>query len=186
MRMAAVFAAACLLLTGCAPVAREPDDLALVRVLGVDGGQLVALTAVCRGEGAEPVRGGSCGETYGQARQALPWSGPGVELSLTGVSYILIGPGVALAEVLPAMLDDLELGASATLWWGERGAAALLAACEDPAADLALLELEGAEAPTVAAAAAALAAGEPLLLPALEAEAEHLEWRGTVLWRELG
>src|SRR5699024_10956811 len=36
-----------LVLCGCAPTAREPDQLALVRVLGVAGSGPVELTAVC-------------------------------------------------------------------------------------------------------------------------------------------
>ena len=36
-----------LLLCGCAPTAREPDQLSLVRVLGVAGSGPVELTAVC-------------------------------------------------------------------------------------------------------------------------------------------
>ena len=49
MRRTALALLALLVLTGCAPTAREPDRLALVRVLGVDGGGPVALAGVCGG-----------------------------------------------------------------------------------------------------------------------------------------
>ena len=49
MRRAVALLAGLLLLSGCVPNAREPAELALVRVLGVDGGGPVTLTAVCGG-----------------------------------------------------------------------------------------------------------------------------------------
>ena len=67
---------ALLLLAGWRPVPREPEGLALVRVLGVDGSGPVELTAVCGGEDQkEPDRGRSAGADFGGALEILPWSG---------------------------------------------------------------------------------------------------------------
>lgn len=161
---------ALLLLTGCA-AAREPDDLALVRVLGVDGTGPVVMTAVCGGEdGENALRGTAAGEDYAAARRAVPWSGKGRKLSLTGVNYLVVGRDVDLAALIFLALEDPELGASATVWRAPDGALSLLRACDDPTADLELLALEGVTAPTLAQAAAALSGGETLSMPALRAE----------------
>lgn len=159
--------AAALLLAGWRPVPREPEGLALVRVLGVDGPGPLALTAVCGGDGQEdPSRGRCVGGDFEQALEVLPWSGE-EELSLTSVSYIIVGRDVKLEEVLLAALRNEELGASATVWLAEGGAAALLAECEDPAAGLELLTRRETEAPTVVQALAALEGGGTLTLPLL-------------------
>lgn len=177
--------AALLLLTGCAPAAREPDDLALVRVIGVDGAGPVTLTAVCGGENGQDVVGGSAsGEDFEQARKELPWSGKGQELALTGVSYLLIGPDADLSAVLSAVLEDADLGASAAVWFVEDGAGDLLDDCEDPAADLEILTLRGTTAPSVAQAAAALSTDGTVTLPCLVEQDGRLEERGTKVWNE--
>lgn len=179
----AILCAAMVLLAGCAPVAREPDDLALVRALGVDGGSEVTLTAVCGSDGQNPVsRGGASAADFKTARELLPWSGAGQELSLTGVSYILVGAGVELEALLDFVLEDVDLGASATVWCVEGGAAALLAACEDPVADLELLSLQKTAAPTVAQAMAALTTMGTVTLPCLGEQNGRIEERGTSVW----
>lgn len=172
-----------LLLCGCAPVAREPDNLALVRVLGVDGSGPVTLTAVCGGmDGTENSRGTATEADFLAARRQLPWSGEGVELSLTGVRYLLVGPEVDLQAVLFAVLEDADLGATATVWLVEDGAAKLLDAGTDPAADLELLALQGVRAPTVAQAVAALSTEGSVFLPCLAERDGHLEERGVMEW----
>lgn len=179
----ATLCAAMVLLCGCAPVAREPDDLALVQVLGVDGGGQVTLTAVCGSDGQKPAsRGAATAADFETARKQLPWSGAGQELSLTGVSYILVGAGVELESLLHSVLEDVDLGASATVWLAEDGAAALLAACDDPAADLELLSLQKTAAPTVAQAMAALTTTGTVTLPCLGQENGRIEKRGTNVW----
>ena len=114
--------------------------------------------------------------------EGLPWSGE-EELSLTSVSYIIVGRDVALKEMLLAVLRNEELGASATVWLAEEGAAALLDACRDPASGLDLLKRRGIEAPTVVKALAALERGEVLTLPLLTGDGPVLidweEWRGS-------
>lgn len=170
------------LVLGWRPVPREPEGLALVRVLGVDGPGPLALTAVCGGDDQEnPSRGWCTGADFQQALEALPWSGE-EELSLTSVSYIIVGRDVELREVLLAVLRNEELGASATVWLAEGGAAALLAGCGDPASGLDLLTRKGIEAPTAVEALAKLEAGETLTLPLLAGAGPVLidweEWRG--------
>lgn len=168
-------------LAGWRPAPKEPEGLALVRVLGADGPGPVALTAVCGGDGGEaPSRGRSAGESFDAALEGLPWSGE-EELSLTSVSYLVVGRDVELREVLLAVLRDRELGASATVWLAEEGAAALLDGCPDPAAGLDLLARQGVEAPTAAQALARLEGGEVLSLPLLAGDRPALidweEWR---------
>lgn len=177
--------AACgaVLLAGWRPVPREPEGLALVRALGVDGGGPVTLTAVCGGEENGPQRGRCAGESFEQALECLPWSGE-EELSLTSVSYIIVGRDVELEKVLLAALRNEELGASATVWLAEEGAAALLDRCTDPASGLELLTRQGMEAPTVVEALAALEAGEAPALPLLVGDGPELidweDWSGSL------
>ena len=104
MRRLAALLVGLLLLSGCAPNAREPADLALVRVLGVDGGGPVTLTAVCGGGDREELCRGACtGGSFQQAKEGLPWSGR-EELSLTSVSYLLVGPDTASGLVPDSVL----------------------------------------------------------------------------------
>lgn len=184
MKRWGTLALCCLLLTGCASVAREPDQLALVRVLGVDGGTPVTLTAVCAREDSEKSCGCAEGLTFEQARRALPWSGMEVELSLTGVSYLLIGPDTELDQLLFSVLEDADLGASATVWLAEEGAQAALSACEDPLTDLERLTLQRIGAPTVAQALAALSAAGTIALPCLKVQEGRLTERGMRQWQK--
>ena len=156
------------LLTGWHPVPKEPEGMALVRVLGVDGPGPVTLTAVCGGEDQEgnQSRGQCTGADFEEALSAVRWSG-GEELSVTSVTWLVIGREVELENVLLAALRNEELGASATVWLAEGGAAELLGSCADPASALELLERQGIKAPTVVEALAALYQGNELCLPLL-------------------
>ena len=175
--------ALCALLAGWHPVPKEPEGLALVRVLGVDGSGPVTLTAVCGGEDQEVDQSrGQCTETdFERALEKLPWSGE-EELSLTSVTYFIIGRDVELESVLLAALRNEKLGAAATVWLGSGGAAELLGSCADPASALELLERQGLEAPTVVEALAALYRGGGLRLPLLAAEEDGLILTGWVEW----
>lgn len=172
-------AALAVLLAGWRPVPREPEGMALVRVLGVDGAGPVTLTAVCGGEDQEdPSRGQYTGADFDGALAELPWSGE-EELSLTSVSWLVVGRDVELKQVLTAALRDEELGAAATVWLAEEGAAELLARCEDAASALELLKRRGIDAPTVVQALAGLERGETLSLPLLAGRADGpvlLDW----------
>ena len=173
------------LLAGWHPALKEPEGLALVRVLGVDGPGPVTLTAVCGGEDQEgnQSRGQCVGADFEAALEEVRWSGE-EELSITSVTWLVIGREVELESVLLAALRNEELGAAATVWLGSGGAAELLGDCEDPASALELLERQGFEAPTVVEALAALYRGDELCLPLLTAGEDGLmlidwvEWRG--------
>lgn len=170
-----------LLLTGCG---REPDQIALVRVLGVDGSGPVELTAVCGGTDQQDGSRGACREAdLAAALALLPWSGE-EELSLTSVSYLIVGEDADLQTMLFTVLEDEELGTSATVWVGRDGAAALLAECEDPASYLALLTQRGVAAPTVAQALAALCTDGRVTLPVLAAENGQPVWKGETVWED--
>lgn len=176
-------AALAVLLAGWRPAAKEPEGLALVRVLGVDGPGPVRLTAVCGGEDQGNQSRGSCaGADFDGALAGLPWAGR-EELSLTSVSYIIVGRDVELREVLLCVLRNRELGASATVWLAEEGAAEMLAGCGDPASGLDLLTRQGCGAPTAVEALARLERGEVLTLPLLAGDGPALidweEWRTT-------
>ena len=111
------------LLAGWRPAPKEPEGLALVRVLGVDGSNPVTLTAVCGGEDqGDQSRGRCAGGSFARALECLPWSGE-KELSLTSVSYLIVGRDVDLEQVLLGALRNEELGAACTVWLAENGAA---------------------------------------------------------------
>ena len=173
------------LLTGWHPAPKEPEGLALVRVLGVDGPGPVTLTAVCGGEDQEGrVSQGQCtGENFEAALEKAPWSGE-EELSLTSVTYFIVGRDVELESVLLAALRDEKLGANVTVWLAEEDAAELLGGCEDPASALELLERQGFDGPTVVEALAALYAGDGLCLPLLTAGEDGLTLVDWVEWRK--
>ena len=176
------------LLTGWHPIPKEPEGLALVRVLGVDGAGPVTLTAVCGGEDQEgnQSRGQCTGADFEQALEGVRWSGE-EELSLSSVTWFVIGREVDLESVLLAALRNVELGASATVWLGADGAAELLGSCEDPASALELLERQGFEGPTVVEALAALYEGNGLCLPLLMTGEDGLtasQRDNWVEWRE--
>ena len=176
-----LFAALLCLLSGCAPHAREPEGLALVRVLGVDGGSGVTLTAVCGSEdGREPVRGTVSAPEFASARNQLPWSGER-ELALTNLSCIIINKEAVLEEVLAAILNDQEMSPSATVWYAE-DAAKLLEACGDPVGRLQMLSDQGVFAPTVVEALAELKETGAVCLPELCVDHGMLKKGGMVLW----
>ena len=178
-----IMALAVVVLAGCAPSAREPDNLALVRVLGVDGAGPVTLTGVCGGANQRDVSRGTCqGESFGLARDRLPWSGT-EELALTSVGYLLMGRDADLTAVLFAVLEDPELGASATVWLAQDGALAELESCQDPATDLELLLRQRVWAPTAAQALAALCTEGQAVLPVVTAREGRLEIQGEEVWK---
>ena len=174
------------LLTGWRPVPKEPEGLALVRVLGVDGPGPVTLTAVCGGEDQEgnQSRGRCTGADFAKALEKVRWSGE-QELSLTSVTDLIVGREAELESVLLAALRNEQLGASAAVWLGPDGAEALLGSCEDPASALELLERQGDKGPTVVEALAALYRGDGLRLPLLTAGENGLMLTGWADWRSV-
>ena len=154
-----------------------------MRVLGVDGGEEVTLTAVCGGTDQGDVsRGAASAADFQSARQALPWVGE-EELALTNISYIIVGAEADLSEALGLILSDHEMSPSATVWLTQ-DAGALLDACEDPAARLAVLEEQGVEAPTVVMVLAALKTDWQVELPVLSLADGQLEPAGQAVWEE--
>ncbi len=183
-RLAALAMMTALLLTGCR--GKEPDELALVRVLGVDGRGPVTLTAVCGGDDqGDGSRGACAGADFLSALEGLPWANgeSREELALTSVSWLVVGRDVDLKAVLLAVLRDQELAGLSTVWLADRGAAALLGDCGDPAAALSLLARQGVRAPTAARALAALYYDGQVALPLLCAGENGLECQGVELWR---
>lgn len=181
MKRGMICAAALALLAGCAPNAREPDGLALVRVLGVDGAGPVTLTAVCGGAEQESgARGAASAEDFETARQALPWVGER-EMALTNLSYIIIGGDGDVERVMRCVMEDRELSPSATVWLAE-DAAALLEQMEDPAARLEVLADSGADAPRAVEVLSALKTEGSAELPVLRVRAGTLEVAGRVRW----
>lgn len=176
-----LLAAALCLLSGCAAHAREPEGLELVRVLGVDGGDQITLTAVCGVQsGQEAVRGTAGAAEFCAARSLLPGCGER-ELALTNLSFIIINKEVDLQEVLMEILQDREMSPSATVWVTD-SAGALLAAEKDPAGRLEVLSGQGVEAPTVTAALAELETAGVVRLPVLREEDGLLVPDGALLW----
>ena len=176
-----VLAAVLCLLSGCAAHAREPEGLALVRVLGVDGGDHITLTAVCGVQsGQEAVRGAVEASEFCAARSLLPGCGER-ELALTNLSFIIINKEADLREVLMEILQDREMSPSATVWVTE-SAGALLGAAKDPAGRLEVLSGQGMEAPTVVGALAELETTGVVRLPVLKEEDGLLIPDGSVLW----
>lgn len=176
------------LLCGCAPTAREPDQLALVRVLGVQGKGPVELTAVCGmdDQDRQPIRGTVQGDDFPSALEAVPWSGE-KELSLTSVSYLIVGQDVQLERVLRQVLEDEELGATATVWVAQGKVSTLLDRCDDPEADLTLLAHQGVEAPTVVEVLAGLTTQGRVELPQVEQRGGRLvQAAGRWTWEESG
>lgn len=171
------------LLSACAPTAREPERLELVRVLGVDGRETVTATGVCGGADGEEEndRGTGQGDSLAAALDALVWSGRR-ELSVTSVTWLVVGPDVDLKELTLEVLREVQLGAAVTVWLAPEGAAGVLDACSDPVSALELLTDRGVQAPTAAEAAAALAEGQPVTLPRLAADAECLRAEGETVW----
>lgn len=174
-----------LALCGCAPTAREPDQLALVRVLGVAGDGPVELTAVCGLDNQEdvPIRGSCAGENFAAALEEAPWCAK-QELALTSVSYLVVGADVDLHQVLTQVLGDEELGSTATVWVSMDPVGEVLDGCEDPEGDLTLLTNQGVKAPTVAAALATLTTQGKVELPCVGENSGRLEQTGWCKWEE--
>lgn len=181
MKIGIVLSAALfLLLSGCAPHAREPEGLSLVRVLGVDGGNEITLTAVCSAQGGETVRGTARAADFCAARDRLPGSGE-QELALTNLSYIVVNEETELREVLLEILRDQEMSPSATVWVADC-AQIVLEGSKDPAGRLEVLSGQGVEAPTVVEVLARLETAGAVRLPVLEMEQGMLCTAHTVLW----
>lgn len=126
MRKLALMLAQCLLLAGCAglPQPREMGEMALVRTIGVDGGEDAVTLTVSTGQRSAGVEG--------EKQSALLLTGEGASLSaaahtLRGMGeshvffgctdHVLVGAGGAgLEELLGWLANDSELSLGAGLW----------------------------------------------------------------------
>ena len=137
-----------LLLTGCA--GREPENTILVRILAVDrvetGLRLTAYSGV-QDLGKTP---GVClvgeGDSLEGALKALRTKGNGYP-SLTHMTQLVVGEGVALEPLLAGLVTGRETGYSATLWRVSGGAAEILAGAKTPVERLEALEKSGGTPP---------------------------------------
>lgn len=164
------------LLSACG--GRELENTVLIRVLGVDGGEDVVLTAA----GDEEELWTAAGENFEEARQALPDAGTEY-LSLTNVEQIIVGDRADLGEVLEDVMDDGELSPSATVWCASAPASALMEDGGELAARLDILERSAGGVTAVEALAALETDGE-VWLPALTVSGGTLERAGRSLFRE--
>src|SRR5699024_12063810 len=69
---------------------------------------LFPYTTLFRSQDQQPIRGTVQGDDFPAALEAVPWSGE-KELSLTSVSYLVVGEDVALEDVLRSEEHTSEL-----------------------------------------------------------------------------
>ena len=165
-----------LLLTGCA--GHELSNVSLVRVLGIDGGGPVTVTAVA---GAEDERAIFCcaGEDVPAAQAVLATLGS-ERLAVTHMGQVVLGEDVSV-QCLWDEVVQRESGYGATVWLAEEGTACdLLADANDPAGRLKHLEESGVAAPTLLEAVSALVREGEVTAPVLglrDRELEVVDWR---------
>lgn len=166
------------LLTGCA--GQELSNVSLVRVLGIDGGGPVIVTAVA---GAEDERGifRCAGEDVPAAQKTLETLGS-ERLAVTHIGQVVLGENAA-AQCLWDEVVQRESGYGATVWLAETGTAYdLLTGASDPAGRLKHLEESGVAAPTLLEAVSALVRCGEVTVPVLGLRDGGLEVVG---WRAL-
>ena len=119
MKRLAVCLLACLLLSGCGalPYPRELENTLLMRVLGIDQreGEVVVTAANIPEKGEEgaclTARGKDLEESCQRLKEA--WE---EYVALTHVTQIVVGENSDLGSVLKAVLDQREIGQTATVW----------------------------------------------------------------------
>lgn len=182
-------------LTGCAggPQSRESGAAAVVSVLGVEqAGTGLRLWAAAEGRGQEgPFHAAGQGATPAAGVEDLAAQG-GRVVSTDHVEHLLLAQGAA--EALPALLryafQEPRQSTETQLWVVRaEGLEAVFAGEGDVARAMTVLKDQGARrqgfAPlTLRQAAAALAQGEALLLPALAPGEEGLVFAGFALYQE--
>ena len=198
-RMAALLFLLLLLLTTCltgcagAPQSRESGATAVVSVLGVEpAGEGIRLLAAAEGRGGEaPFRADSRGDTPAAAVEALTNQGERV-VSCAHVEHLLLTQ--TAAATLPALLSyafqEPQQSTETQLWVVQ---ADTLAECfsgeGDTAQRMTVIQSQGKDRQTFAPltlrqAAAALAKGEPLLIPALSVGEAGLAFAGFALYQD--
>lgn len=192
-RLLAAALAASVLLAGCGslPQSRETGSAAVVSVLGVAPAAqgLTVYAAAESREGADPALYQGQGATPAAAIQSLAGAGEQT-VSCAHVEHVLLaqsGAG-ALEEVLSYAFRDQRQSTESQLWVvrGE-DLSQVFAGTGDPAQRMAVLKAagrdrQGFQPVTLRQAAAALAEGAPLLIPALELGEEGLALSGFALY----
>lgn len=182
-------------LTGCAgaPQSRESGATAVVSVLGVEpAGEGIRLLAAAEGRGGEaPFRADSRGDTPAAAVEALTNQGERV-VSCAHVEHLLLTQ--TAAATLPALLSyafqEPQQSTETQLWVVQADTLAESFSGEgDTAQRMAVIQSQGKDRQTFAPltlrqAAAALAKGEPLLIPALSVGEAGLAFAGFALYQD--
>ena len=119
MKRMAVCCLACLLLCGCGalPYPRELENTLLMRVLGVDQSwdEVVVTAANIPEKGEEKISLTAKGKDLEESCQRLKETGEEY-VALTHVTQIVIGEDSDLQAVLQAVLEQKEVGQTATVW----------------------------------------------------------------------
>lgn len=188
MKKAVGLTLACaLVLCGCTSVyGREPENTVVVQVLGVDWSDGVyTLTAAGRSGTGEPVIQRTAGPSLEEAFAALPGGGE-AWLSLTGVSWLLLGDGVDPREVLLYVLADSGMSWRATVWYTPIAEATMRELEDGGMGRLRVLEESGLETVDVLDVLTALESGEAAEVPAVMAAGGTLEPVGSVWYQRSG
>ena len=192
-RLVMLALAAAFLLTGCGnlPQSQETGSAAVVSVLGVapaDWGITVYAAAESR-EGEAPAVYQGQGATPAAAIQSLAGAGDQT-VSCAHVEHVLLAQSGAgeLEEVLSYAFRDQRQSTESQLWVvRSEDLSQVFSGTSDPARRMAVLksagkDKQGFQPVTLRQAAAALAEGAPLLIPALEQGEDGLALAGFALY----
>lgn len=170
----------CLLLSGCGamPYPRELENTLLMRVLGVDQTEdgVVVTAANIPESGEEETVLTAAGRDLEESCQKLKEAGEEY-VALTHVTQIVVGADSDLQMVLTAVLEQREVGQSATVWRCEESARETMEQVGGGAKRLTSLELNqsGLETLTVLGALAQLEQAGEVSLPGLTVREGVLE-----------
>lgn len=195
LRTAALLVLPLLLLAGCGrtPQSREAGNTAVIGVLGVEP-DLLGLTVYAGAEsraGEPPTAYLGRGETLAAAVEALSSSGNAM-VSCAHVEHILLAQTAAgdLEEVLSYAFRDPQQSTESQLWVVRTPELSQVFSGElDPAQRMAVLRAAGKDGQnfkpvTLREAAADLAEGKALLIPALDVTEEGIFFGGYALYKE--
>ena len=174
-----------LAVAGLANRSRELIDVTLLQTLGVDGADVVTLTAVAPSEeDSPPQRYRTQAGSLSEAREELRELGK-TRLEVTHVAQLVLGPGVDVEKTLWEELNDRASGCDARVWLTDLSAQELLGGVYEPCLRLKALEENGSvKAPTLLEALSTLTREGQVTLPLLELEGEDLRVAGTRVIKE--
>ncbi len=183
------------LLSGCGrtPQSREAGSTAVIGVLGVEpAGQGLRVYAGAESrEDQPPALYQGRGKSLAAAVEALSASGNAM-VSCAHVEHILLAQSAAgsLEAVLSYAFRDPQQSTESQLWVARTPALAqVFSETQDPAQRMAVLRAAGKDRQgfvplTLREAASALAAGTPLLIPALDVSETGISFGGYALYKE--